>query len=201
MKNLNSRVIYNTFMIGTMFALLILAAKYGNDQRRKQEYEQQQHNKKIEQNDAKLHELFQTVDNLQTMAAQRTQDSLAKHPEFIYLEENREHVDSLRNANTELFNRAYSAAQKSSILAVVKKTEKLFTDFSNVPTVNQAKWKYYRNKKTIQDYDKRKNDFEHVPALIQAHFDSATAKQIHQLQSEINSLLLRKDSLLSQKVR
>ena len=128
-------------------ALLLVAAKLGYNKREEERAVKQEHMKKIEQNDAQIKHLFQTVDSLQKMAVKQTRDSLAKHPEFAYLEQNRAHIDSLRSANNKLFERAYNAAQKSSVFAVAQMNESLFSDFGNVPAVKRAKWPYYKNKK------------------------------------------------------
>ena len=184
-------------MIMSLVLLIATVGKLGKNNRDTEKSKSEQ----IAQTDAQIRQAFDSVDSLRTLVNDKTKDSLAHHPEYSYLMDNRAKIDSLRQTNEDLLDRAYKAAKKISMFTVARRDERLFTDFKDVSGVNRAKWPYYANKKKIQDYDKRCDAIKHLPAMVRAHFDSTTAKQIYDLQTQIDSLLMKKDSIISQKTR
>ena len=187
----------NALIIMSLVLLIATVCKLGKDSKNTEKNKSEQ----IALIDAQIRQAFDSIDSLRTLVSDKTMDSLAHHPEYSYLMDNRAKIDSLRQTNKELLDRAYMAAKKISMFTVARRDERLFTDFKDVSGVNRVKWPYYANKKKIQDYDKQCDAIKHLPAMVRAHFDSTTAKQIYDLQTQIDSLLIKKDSIISQKTR
>lgn len=107
-------------------------------------------------------------------------DSLARHPEYSWVVNNKEKTDSLRAVNQNYINQAYNAAKKQSIFEIVNQDESVFQRFDRIAGVRNVKWKYYGNKKKIQEFDRRAPFVQHVPDAVRA------------LQQQIDSLLNEK---------
>lgn len=179
---------------GIAFVLaLVMAMAYDTKKIKRMERAQ---NTKMAKIDSQIKSAQAQVDSLYNMVDVWTADSLARHPEYQWSAKNKAVIDSLRATNQELMTQAYNAVKNYSVMQIVKNNETVFSDFSDVPAVKNVKWKYYGNKKKIQEFDRRAPSVEHVPIAVRAHFDSKANKQIRDLQMQIDSLLNEKSKLI-----
>ena len=65
-----------------------------------------------------------------------------------------------------------------------------------VSGVRNVKWKYYDNKKKIQEFDRRAPLVAHVPDAVRTHFDRKINAQVRARQMQIDSLLNEKNRLI-----
>ena len=141
------------------------------------------------------------IDSLYTAKEQRIQDSLVFYPDYQYVEQNKGATDSLRIANIELLDSAYKYARSNSLVMAPQHNESLFTDFADMPMIEQIRHLYYNNKQKINTFDRHKRALGTIPYDIRRYIDSATYAQITQLQNQIDSLLNQKDKIITSKYR
>lgn len=153
-------------------------------------------NTKVANIDSQIKSANAKIDSLYNISDSLIADSLARHPEYQWVIQNKGPVDSLRGVNQELLSQAYDAARKNSTMTIVRRNETVFSDFSDVPAVRNVKWKYYANKKKIQEFDRRVPFVAHVPDAVRAHFDNKTNADVRALQMKIDSLLNEKKQLI-----
>ena len=179
---------------GILFVLaLVMAMVYDTKKIKRMEREQ---NTKIAKIDSQVKSANAQIDSLYSVSDSLIADSLVRHPEYQWVVQNQGTVDSLRTVNRDLMTRAYNAAQKRSIMAIVKNNETVFRDFSDVPGVKNVKWQYYANKNKIQEFDRLAPNVRHVPDAVRAHFDKSANAQVRVLQGKIDSLLNEKNQLI-----
>lgn len=153
-------------------------------------------NTKVANIDSQIKSANAKIDSLYNISDSLIADSLARHPEYQWVIQNKGPVDSLRGVNQELLSQAYNAARKNSTMTIVRRNETVFSDFSDVPAVRNVKWKYYANKKKIQEFDRRAPFVAHVPDAVRAYFDNKTNADVRALQMKIDSLLNEKKQLI-----
>ncbi|MBQ2859401.1 MAG: hypothetical protein IJE82_03495 [Alphaproteobacteria bacterium] len=179
---------------GIVFVLaLVFAMAYDTKKIKRMEKAQ---NTKVANIDSQIKSANAKIDSLYDVSDSLIADSLARHPEYQWVVQNQGATDSLRGVNQELLSQAYNAARKNSMMTIVRRNETLFSDFSDVPAVRNVKWKYYANKKKIQEFDHRAPFVAHVPDAVRAHFYTSANKQVHDLQMKIDSLLNEKKQLI-----
>lgn len=157
--------------------------------------------KKIAVIDDELGKQKYIIDSLRTTQENRIQDSLIQYPAYQYVTENRETVDSLRNTNAQMLQRAYNIAKSNSMVKIPHKNESVFTDFTEISTIQNIKNSYYKNKRKIREFDRHIQALGTLPQDVRYHIDSATIAQISKHQNQIDSLLCVKDALISGKCK
>ena len=179
---------------GIAFVLaLVMAMAYDAKKIKRMERAQ---NTKVAKIDSQIKSANVQIDSLYNISDSLVADSLARHPEYQWVIQNKGPVDSLRNVNQGYINQAYNAVKKHSIMQIANNNETVFSDFSDVPAVRNVKWKYYANKKKIQEFDRRAPFDAHVPDAVRAHFDNKTNADVRALQMKIDSLLNEKRNLV-----
>ena len=153
-------------------------------------------NEKIADIDSQIRTVRYHIDSLFDVADAQVVDSLARHPEYSWVVANKDKIDSLRVLNQEYMQQAYEAAKKYSMIEVVYCNERVFERFGGVSGVRNVKWKYYDNKKNIQEFDRRAPLVAHVPDAVRAHFDRKINAQVRARQMQIDSLLNEKNRLI-----
>lgn len=198
MKNNNDNfwhVRVSSAMLAGICLVLILVLTMAHDTKKIKRMDREQ-NTKVAKVDAQIKAAEAKVDSIYKATDFFVADSLARHAEYRWVADNKRAIDSLRVVNQDLTQQAYNAAKKNSIMAIVKNNETVFRDFSDVPGVRNVKWKYYANKKKIQEFDRRAPSVEHVPDAVQAHFYVSASRQVRDLQMKIDSLLNEKKNLV-----
>lgn len=142
-----------------------------------------------------------TVASLRKNIDTRVADSLARNPEYRYVMENQGRIDSLSHVNDSLLNTAYLTAYRHSIIEPVQRNATVFRDFAHLPAVKNTSWKYYKNRKQINEFNQRKATTANLADDVRRAITDQTLESITTLQGEIDSLLNIKDSLIVQKVR
>lgn len=179
---------------GIAFVLaLVMAMAYDTKKIKRMERAQ---NTKVAKIDSQIKSAKSQIDSLYRVADSLVADSLARHPEYSWVVNNKEKTDSLRVLNQEYINQAYNAAKKQSVFEIVNRNESVFQRFDGIAGVRNVKWKYYGNKKKIQEFDRRAPFVAHVPDAVRAHFDNKTNAQVRALQMKIDSLLNEKKQLI-----
>ena len=179
---------------GIAFVLaLVMAMAYDTKKIKRMERAQ---NTKVAKIDSQIKSAKSQIDSLYRVADSLVADSLARHPEYSWVVNNKEKTDSLRVLNQNYINQAYNAAKKQSIFEIVRHDESVFERFDKVAGVRNVKWKYYGNNKKIQEFDRRAPFVAHVPDAVRAHFDNKTNAQVRALQMKIDSLLNEKKQLI-----
>ena len=158
-------------------------------------------NEKISNIDDEIANSKRYIDSLRTTKEERIHDSLMTYPAYQYVTENRETVDSLRNTNAQMLQRAYNIAKSNSMVKIPHKNESVFTDFTEIPTIQNIKNSYYKNKRKIREFDRHIQALGTLPQDVRHHIDSATIAQISKHQNQIDSLLCAKDALISGKCK
>ena len=87
------------------------------------------------------------------------------------------------------------------MVKIPHKNESVFTDFTEIPTIQNIKNSYYKNKRKIRDFDRHIQALGTLPQDVRYHIDSATIAQISKHQNQIDSLLCVKDALISGKCK
>lgn len=141
------------------------------------------------------------IDSLRTTIPQRVSDSLSRHPEYKYIQDAQPYMDSLAQANEKLLDRAYRAVDDYAVFSVLYRGEKLFNQYPENPIVQDSKWRYYKNKRQIQAFNKTKDGLASLPESVRRDITDKTLSDIQRLQSRIDSMLNLKDSLINTKVR
>ena len=179
---------------GIAFVLaLVMAMAYDTKKIKRMERAQ---NTKVAKIDSQIKSANAQIDSLYRVADSLVAASLARHPEYSWVVNNKEKTDSLRVLNQNYINQAYNAAKKQYIFEIVRHDESVFERFDKVAGVRNVKWKYYGNKKKIQEFDRRAPYVQHVPDAVRAHFDNKTNAQVRALQMKIDSLLNEKKQLI-----
>ncbi|MBQ8294294.1 MAG: hypothetical protein IJX89_02825 [Alphaproteobacteria bacterium] len=142
-----------------------------------------------------------TVGALRKNIDMRVADSLARNPKYRYVMENQGRIDSLSRVNDSLLNTAYLTAYRCSIIQPVQRNATVFQDFAHLPAVKNASWKYYKNRKQINEFNQRKATTANLAGDVHRAITDQTQASVAILQGEIDSLLNIKDSLIVQKVR
>ena len=158
-------------------------------------------NEKISNIDDEIANSKRYIDSLRTTKEERIHDSLIQYPAYQYVTENRETADSLRNTNAQMLQHAYNIAKSNSMVKIPHKNESVFTDFTEIPTIQNIKNSYYKNKRKIREFDRHIQALGTLPQDVRYHIDSATIAQISQYQNQIDSLLCVKDALISGKCK
>lgn len=198
MKNNNDNfwhVRVSSGMLAGICLVLILVLTMAHDTKKNKRMDREQ-NTKVAKVDAQIKAAEAKVDSLYSVSDSLIADSLARHAEYRWVADNKRAIDSLRVVNQDLTQQAYNAAKKNSIMAIVKNNETVFRDFADVPGVRNVRWKYYANKKKIQEFDRRAPSVEHVPDAVRAHFYVSASRQVRDLQMKIDSLLNEKKNLI-----
>ena len=123
----------------------------------KQKWKQTQ--SESQQLDQNIQSAFDTIDSLQKTRAQRITDSVGKNPGYIYITNNQARIDSLKHANMQLLSWAYNSARNYSVMNAVYKNESVFSDYAQIPAVKNAGIQYRRNKKEIQKFKLKENEY------------------------------------------
>lgn len=140
-------------------------------------------------------------DSMRANMARYTADILNQNPEYRYICENQPTIDSLTAANDELLGRAYSMARRHSVMTVPRRNATLFTNYKDVRGIPQIGWKYYANRKKIQEFERRKSAIANLPQAVRNHCDSTVLAQIDQLQRQKDSLLNEKMGLINARMK
>lgn len=179
---------------GIAFVLaLVMAMAYDTKKIKRMERAQ---NTKVAKIDSQIKSANVQIDSLYRVVDSLVADSLARHPEYSWVVANKDKIDSLRVLNQEYMQQAYEAAKKYSMIEVVYCNERVFERFGGVSGVRNVKWKYYDNKKKIQEFDRRAPNVRHVPDAVRAHFDRKINAQVRARQMQIDSLLNEKNRLI-----
>ena len=179
---------------GIAFVLaLVMAMAYDTKKIKRMERAQ---NTKVAKIDSQIKSANSQIDSLYRVADLLVVDSLARHPEYSWVVANKDKIDSLRVLNQEYMQQAYEAAKKYSMIEVVYCNERVFERFGGVSGVRNVKWKYYDNKKKVQEFDRRAPLVVHVPSGVRAHFDRKINVQVRARQMQIDSLLNEKNRLI-----
>ncbi len=141
------------------------------------------------------------IDSLRAAIPYRVSDSLSRHPDYKFVVDNQSRIDSLTRANEALLDRAYRAADDYAVYSILRRDEGLFNQFSDNRVVQDAKWRYYKNKRQIQAFNKTKAGLVSLPESVRRDITDKTLLDIQRLQSCIDSMLNVKDSLITSKVR
>lgn len=198
MKNNNDNfwhVRVSSGMLAGICLVLTLVLTMAHDTKKIKRMDREQ-NTKVAKVDAQIKAAEAKVDSIYKATDFFVADSLARHAEYRWVADNKRAIDSLRVVNQDLTQQAYNAAKKNSMMMIVKNNETVFRDFSDVPGVRNIKWKYYANKKKIQEFDRRAPSVGHVPDAVRAHFYTSANKQVRDLQMKIDSLLNEKKNLV-----
>lgn len=198
MKNNNDNVwhvrVSSAMLAGICLVLtLVLTMAYNTKKNKQMDREQ---NTKVAKVDARIKAAEAKVDSIYKATDFFVADSLARHAEYRWVADNKRAIDSLRVVNRDLTQRAYDAARQTAMMTVAHNDETVFRDFATVPGVRNVKWKYYANKKKIQEFDRRAPFVEHVPDAVRAHFYVSAGCQVRDLQMKIDSLLNEKKNLV-----
>ena len=145
--------------------------------------------------------LYNDIAYTQRNAMQLTNDSLMKIPEYAFVVQNRDRVDSMTRANQDLMARAYQIARRKSVHAIVYKNESVFSDFGQDPSIKQIKYQYYKNKRDINDFKINQECIKNTPEMVKCYFDRMANNHVAQQLKKIDSLLNIKDSIITHKTR
>lgn len=140
-------------------------------------------------------------DSMRANMTQYTADILNQNPEYRYICENQSTIDSLTTANDELLGRAYSMARRHSVMTVPRRNATLFTNYKDIRGIPQIGWKYYANRKKIQEFERRKSAIVNLPQTVRNHCDSTVLAQIDRLQRQKDSLLNKKMKLINTHIK
>ncbi|MFQ6703263.1 MAG: hypothetical protein ACLRFO_03640 [Alphaproteobacteria bacterium] len=182
-------------MTGGIAFVLALAMAMAYDTKKIKRMERAQ-NTKVAKIDSQIKSANAQIDSLYRVTDSLVVDSLARHPEYSWVVANKDKIDSLRVLNQEYMQQAYEAAKKYSMIEVVYCNERVFERFGGVSGVRNVKWKYYDNKKKIQEFNRRAPLVAHVPSGVRAHFDRKINAQVRARQMQIDSLLNEKNRLI-----
>lgn len=198
MKNNNDNfwhVRVSSGMLAGICLVLILVLSMAHDTKKNKQMNREQ-NTKVAKVDAQIKAAEAKVDSIYKATDFFVADSLARHAEYRWVADNKRAIDSLRVVNQDLTQQAYNAARQTAMMTVAYNNETVFRDFADVPGVRNVKWKYYANKKKIQEFDRRAPSVGHVPDAVRAHFYTSANKQVRDLQMKIDSLLNEKKNLV-----
>lgn len=174
-----------------LFIFLMVATECSNKENAKKT------NEKISNIDDEIANSKRYIDSLRTTKEKRIQDSLITYPDYQYILQNQNAIDSLRSTNAELLDNAYNYARTNSLTTAALYNESLFTDFDDMPLVKNIGQQYYRNKQKINRFDQRKQKLGTIPYDVRRHIDSTTYAQIGKHQNQIDSLLNEKNNLIN----
>ncbi len=158
--------------------------------------QEKQQSARIEKLDSQIIAKFSASRQLQAAIDKKTQDSLNRIPEYVFVMQNRNRVDSLRNANDSLIKRAYKIVISDTVFGIVRKNESLFTEYSDIPQVQNIGWQYWRNKQVIKYFEQQLSAVENTSENVRTYFRKSADAKIQQLYREIDVLLTEKEQII-----
>ncbi len=146
--------------------------------------------------DAQIAVTRHRIDSVRTSWPLAINDSLATNKTYIMVHRNAKSIDSIKNENKKIINRAYALADKHAMFNIPRRNENLFTEFDFIPEMQNLGRKYFKNKQTIAGFNQSENVIRNFESDVRRHFDSIAVNHIYQLQLEMDSLLNRKHYLI-----
>lgn len=155
----------------------------------------------INTQDSLISHLFYEIDSIEQNKIRNATDSLLKNKNYITRKNINHQLDSLRHDNKLQLRRAQKAAAESpSYITDIPCSEETFYSFFHVTDVKKAYYTYSKNERLIEKLREARLKIPlnaTTERTINHYFDSITNTHIAERLEKINTLLRKKDSIIS----
>ena len=159
----------------------------------------------IDITNAKIDSVYWIIDSLQCDWRERAMDSVKNNKHIIAQNQIQQNINKLNTTNKYNIEKAYKyALQEYPYIKNIENSEQVFYTFFHDSKVKKIFSKYKRNNrriKRLQDQYDALPDVETLQKSIIAYFDSTTNAQVRHQYKQIDSLLNKKNQIITQKQR